>query len=103
MSDKPNLVDLAEVRARMANCDGAETNDHDALTRLYGDLVALIRDTEQVADALQCDLRQDAAQDIAAGRILNQDQLAAVIRQYERVSWLLHGQLSNLLKSTKKY
>lgn len=102
MGDSPKLVHLAAARAERAARKDPAAAGADALTSLYRDLLGLIRETERLSAALDGNTRRAMAEDIVAARIVDEADFKAVVRQYERVSWHMHGRLNNVLSAMRK-
>lgn len=66
------------------------------------DIVRLLEDTQAMIDRLEGGMRREVGHQIAGGKLTEADSLRAMVRQYERASWELHGQLRGILDRARR-
>jgi hypothetical protein len=86
----------AEQRERRAAVRGEATRAG------YDEIVSLVEDTARVVDRLENGLKRAIGREIAYGTQIDADEVRALARRYERLSWYLHGQLRAILDGSRK-
>ena len=65
-------------------------------------VAALVEETARMVERLDGGLKRAIAAEIAAGGSVKADQIRALLRRYERLSWHLHGHLRAILDAAAK-
>ena len=65
-------------------------------------MAALVEETARLVERLDGGLKRAIAAEIAAGGSVKVDQIRALLRRYERLSWHLHGHLRAILDAAAK-
>ena len=65
-------------------------------------LSSLVDETAHMVERLEAGLKRSLAQAVAGDGGVDEDEIRALLRRYERLSWHLHGHLRAILQSTPK-
>ena len=89
----------AQDAEQAGRADAARHGDARAGADALGDLVD---QTERMVQRLEAGLKRSLAEEVAGGGSVDEDEIRALLRRYERLSWHLHGHLRAILHGARK-
>ncbi len=102
MDEKLTSFDeFKRLRDQQREQDRGETPGNAAQSG-YAELVALVNETARLVQVLDDGLQRDLAKAVAGGEVVERGEVADLVRNYERLSWRLYGQLRSIIDSSRK-